>query len=261
MEFYLSKKNFLKIINLKKNINIKIKFITITYNNFKLNKKIINYFLKKKKKILPHIICKNNIKNFNYLINMYYINNIKNLMIIKGDEKISNFYYCYNFLNIIKNNYKNLFKIYLGLYAEFHQNNLNNIFDFKNNIIKKNIFLKSIFISQYIYDFNSYCYFYDDLSKIKKNIKIIPGIMPINNLKKVISFSNICKSNLPVWLVKKLSNNFFKKKNFNKINIEINCNIIYKMNKFKINFIHFYTMNNTKLINNIFSFLINNFNF
>ncbi len=192
---------------------------------------------------------------------MYYINNSKNIMVIKGDEKLSNFYYCYNFLNIIKNNYRNIIKIYLGVYLEFHQNNLNNFNDFKNNIIKNNIFFKSIFISQYIYDFESYCHFYDDLNKIKNNIKIIPGIMPINCLKKIISFSNICKANLPIWLIKKLLNNFLKKKNFNKINIEINCNIIFKMKKFKIKFIHFYTMNNTKIINNICNFLINNFNF
>ncbi len=210
---------------------------------------------------MPHIICKNNIKNFNYLINMYYINNTKNVMIIKGDEKLSNFYYCYNFLNIIKNNYRNIIKIYLGVYVEFHQNNLNNFNDFKNNIIKNNIFFESIFISQYIYDFESYCNFYDDLNKIKNNIKIIPGIMPINCLKKIISFSNICKANLPIWLIKKLLNNFLKKKKFNKINIEINCNIIFKMKKFKIKLIHFYTMNNTKIINNICNFLINNFNF
>lgn len=250
-EFYLNQNYIRKIIFFKKKISLKPNFITITYNNIKINRKIIIYFIKKKIKIFPHLVCKKNVKNFNYFLNLYYINNLKNILLIKGDEKKSDFYYSYNLINIIKKNYKNIYNIYFGIYPEFHPVNLLNYFDIKNIIIKKKFkYKKSIFITQYFYNFESYYYFLENLKKNRKNLKISIGIIIIENFKKLLSFSKICKAEIPIWFFKKINNNF-DKNFFKKINKEVVINLIIKIIKFKKRRIHIYTMNNLNISNNI----------
>ncbi|QSF25351.1 hypothetical protein CU086_00805 [Candidatus Nasuia deltocephalinicola] len=68
-------------------------------------------------------------------------------------------------------------------------------------------------------------------------------------LKKIISFSNICKNEIPIWILNKLQNDFYNFKNFKKLNLEIFYNFLLKIINFKLNLIHFYTMNNIYFTN------------
>ncbi|QND78550.1 5,10-methylenetetrahydrofolate reductase [Candidatus Nasuia deltocephalinicola] len=261
IEFYINIYKIKEILNFNISmVCLKPFFLTITYNKFNINKKVINYLIKNGLKVSPHIICKKKIRNFNYLLNSYFLINLKNLMIIKGDNSKNNYYYSYNILNLIKKNYINKFNVFLGDYAESHPNSLNFLSNIKNNKIK-NIVKKNInFISQYFYNIESYYNFYDSLKKINYKIKLIPGIMFINDFYKIISFSNICKTELPLWIIKKINNNKFYKKEYKKINKEIILNLILKLLNFKVKILHFYSMNNLYLVNIICESLNNNLN-
>lgn len=200
---------------------------------------------------MPHIIC-SNISLFDFKNNLYfyYISNIKKILILKGDENINN-YYSYNLINLINKIFKNFFYIYSAVYCEFHNNSFNYKNDIKNSFIKINF--KNIYnITQYFYNIDSYLYFIDDIKKIKlKKIKLIPGIMPILSINQIIKFSNICKSEIPTWIIKRLNNFYLSIDNFKIFTIDILINLIFKLLNLKIKFIHFYTMNNLKNLNNI----------
>lgn len=226
-------------------------FISITYNfNNKLgNINIIKYFLKKKINIMPHIICTNiNLLDFKNNLYFYHINNIKRILILKGDENINN-YYSYNLINLIKIIFKKFFFIYSALYCEFHNNSFNYKSDIKNSFIKTN-FSNIYNITQYFYNIDSYLYFIDDIKKIKiKKIKLIPGVMPIFSINQIIKFSNTCKSEIPNWIVKRLNNFYLNINDFKIITNDILINLIFKLLNLKIKFIHFYTMNDLKNLN------------
>ncbi|XXS36732.1 MAG: methylenetetrahydrofolate reductase [Candidatus Nasuia deltocephalinicola] len=252
LEFFLNKNIILKILKIKNFFLLKPSFITITYNTYNINKKIINYLIKKKIFVFYHFICKKNFFNFLYFLNLYYINNLKNFLIIKGDQKKIDSYYSYNFLNLLKKNYKNKLNIALGCYFEQHRNSILNSIELKNNVLK-NLIIKNIFlISQYTYNIDSYLYFFDNLNKIKYNLKILPSIMPIKNLKKIISFTNICRSELPLWILKLLNLKILKKFFFLKLNFEILINLVLKFLMFNKNKMHFYVMWDINFINQIF---------
>ena len=78
----------------------------------------------------------------------------------------------------------------------------------------------------------------------------MPGVIFSNCFKKIIFFSNICKSELPAWILKIFINNFFNEIII-KINIEIISNLIFKLIKLKIKNFHFYTINDLNFSNYI----------
>ncbi|ASS47095.1 5,10-methylenetetrahydrofolate reductase [Candidatus Nasuia deltocephalinicola] len=247
-------KNF---ILFKKKILIYPYFISITFGaigkSISDNINTIKFFIKKNINIVPHISCINlNLNNFKKNIYYYYINNIDKILILKGDEiNKKNNYYSYNLIKLIKYIFLNFFKIYIAIYCEFHNNSYNYKFDLKNSIIKLNLKIKYA-ITQYFYNIDSYFYFFDDIKKIKKsNYYIIPGVMPIFSIKQIIKFSNLCNTDLPVWIEKRINNYYFNNNDLKKISYDIIINLFFKLIKFKIKYIHIYTMNNIYYINNI----------
>lgn len=168
-------------------------------NSYNIN--TIKFLIKKNINIMPHISCANiNINNFKKNIYFYYINNIKKILILKGDENNNkkNNYYSYNLINLIKKIFLNFFEIYIAFYCEFNFNSYNYKTDLKNSLLKINFNIKYS-ITQYFYNIDSYLYFFDDIKKMKNRTHfIIPGIMPILSVNQIIKFSNICKADLPL---------------------------------------------------------------
>lgn len=200
---------------------------------------------------MPHIVCSNiSLIDFKNNLYFYYISNIRKILILKGDENNNN-YYSYNLINLVKKIFKNFFYIYSAIYCEFHNNSFNYKNDIKNSFIKIN-FNNIYNITQYFYNIDSYIYFIDDIKKIKfKKIILIPGVMPILSINQIIKFSNICKSEIPIWIIKRLNNFCLNIDDFKIITTEIIVNLILKLLNLKIKYIHFYTMNDLKNLNNI----------
>lgn len=234
-------------LDYKKRILIKPYFISITTSQNNLNLNIIKFFIKNNINIIPHIICTNiTLIDFKNNLYFYYINNIKKILILKGDNN-KDFYYSYNLINLVKKNFNNFFYIYSAVYCESHNNSFNFKNDLKNSLIKIN-FNNICNITQYFYNIESFLYFIDEIKKIKKKFLIIPGVMPILSIEQIIKFSNICKSEIPSWFIKRL-NNYNINNDIKIFNIEIIINLIFKLINFNIKKIHIYTMNNIKYIN------------
>ncbi len=59
-------------------------------------------------------------------------------------------------------------------------------------------------ITQYFYNADAYFRYIDECQARNIDIPIVPGIMPITNLKGLQRFSDICGADLPQWMVKRL---------------------------------------------------------
>ena len=59
-------------------------------------------------------------------------------------------------------------------------------------------------ITQYFYNADAYFRYIDECQARNIELPIVPGIMPITNLKGLRRFSDICGADLPRWIVKRL---------------------------------------------------------
>jgi len=59
-------------------------------------------------------------------------------------------------------------------------------------------------ITQYFYNADAYFRYIDECQARNIELPIVPGIMPITNLKGLRRFSDICGADLPRWMVKRL---------------------------------------------------------
>ncbi|AFP84062.1 putative 5,10-methylenetetrahydrofolate reductase [Candidatus Carsonella ruddii HT isolate Thao2000] len=205
------------------------KFITVTCgkkDNYDFIKKIKSYI---NKKIIPHIICNDIfllIKKIIKFINL----KIFEFVVITGDNSKFN---SFNIINKIRILFGHTIKIYSGIYLEEHKitkNILNEILF----IYKKKKIGINMFISQFFYNYNLIEYCVNILKKIGINKNIILGIFPKKNIKEILYFTNKCKIELPIWIIK----------NFNYINFK---NYYFKNIK-KIKMFHFYTFNKKKYV-------------
>ncbi|MGP4128082.1 MAG: methylenetetrahydrofolate reductase [Candidatus Carsonella ruddii] len=222
--------------NLKENISfIKYlekknpKFITITCSkndNFEFVK-----FVKKNSKIdiIPHIICNDLFFLVKKIINFIKIK-IFNFVIITGDNIKNN---SFEIIKKIRTFFGHIIRIFSGIYLEEHKLTKNLINEILFIYKKKKIGVNG-FISQFFYNYNIINYCINILKKIGVNKNFVLGIFPKKNIKEILYFTNKCKIELPIWLIK----------NFNFINIKK----FYFSNLKKINHFHFYTFNKKEFI-------------
>ena len=77
-----------------------------------------------------------------------------------------------------------------------------------------------------------------------KRQPIIPGILPIDNFKKVKDFSLKCGTFIPKWVEDKFSN---LKEDEKFVGIDIACDLVNKLHAEGVNEFHFYTLNKYEL--------------
>ena len=55
-------------------------------------------------------------------------------------------------------------------------------------------------LTQYFYNADAYFRFVESIEKLGVSIPVVPGIMPINNCKQLIRFSDACGAEIPRWI-------------------------------------------------------------
>ncbi|MFT6106286.1 MAG: methylenetetrahydrofolate reductase (NADPH) [Rickettsiales bacterium] len=102
-------------------------------------------------------------------------------------------------------------------------------------------------ITQFFFDSDVYLRFVEKCQKAKINIPIVPGILPVSNVKQVKHFSKMCGATIPKWM-SEIFVGLDEKEETRKLIASIvaveQCRILHKAG---VNDFHFYTLNRSDL--------------
>ncbi|BAF35046.1 5,10-methylenetetrahydrofolate reductase [Candidatus Carsonella ruddii PV] len=208
-------------------------FVSVTFGKINNLKFVKNIQKQISTKIIPHLICDNIFNIINYII--YFIKiKIFNFLIITGDKNKNN---SIKYIYFIRFLFGHIIKIITGCYFENHKFSKN----FKNEILfhyKKNKIGTNMCITQFFYNFNTIKYYINIIKKTGISKNFILGIISKKNIKDILNYTNLCKIDIPIWIIK----------NYKEFNIEL----FFVKNLKKYKNLHFYTFNNINLIKNYF---------
>jgi len=102
-------------------------------------------------------------------------------------------------------------------------------------------------ITQFFFDEKIFLNFRDDVTKAGIKAELLPGIMPIQNYKRVKNFSDKCGTNVPDWIRKEFEGSDENPEIQKMIGSSIATDLVKKLQKEGVNEFHFYTLNKYEL--------------
>jgi methylenetetrahydrofolate reductase (NADPH) len=180
-------------------------------------------------------------------------NGINKIVALRGDVRKKNSKYIPH-----KNGYANAadmvnglkklgnFQIAVAGYPEKHPDSENEIKDLENLKNKADQGADKI-ITQFFFNYEKFLKFRDAAINAGIKIPIIPGILPVDNFKKIKNFSKKCGTSIPTWIEEE----FTGLENDNEIQkivgASIACDLVKKLQVEGVNEFHFYTLNKYEL--------------
>jgi len=210
----------------------------------------------------PHISCMGTNKEVILsLLTQYKDNGINQLVVLRGDMPSGagaghhgDFNYANELVAFIRSNYKDHFHIEVAAYPEFHPQAVNAEVDLDNFKRKVEAGANSA-ITQYFFNAEAYFQFVDACEKRNVVIPITPGIMPITNYTQLARFSDMCGSEIPRWIRKRLEAYGDDKAAIRSFGEEVVTHLCEQLLAAGAPGLHFYTMNQaeptTALWNNL----------
>jgi len=206
---------------------------------------------------VPHLTCVNTSKDeISEILDSYSNMGVKSIVALRGDKpttpnlNTSDYAFAYELVTDIK--LKNKFQnIYVAAYPEKHPEAKSLTADL-NNLKRKIDCGATAAITQFFFNNN---YYYDFLNKCEQmgiGIPIIPGILPINNFTRVSAFASKCGASIPKEITKKYESLTMESECFEP-SLDLLINQVNNLIENQIKKIHFYTLNQHKLLVNLFS--------
>ncbi len=139
-------------------------------------------------------------------------------------------------------------EVFVSAYPEPHPDSEG--FDFDLNLLKeKTIAGSNQCISQFCFSINNYKKLVDQISKKEINNELTAGIMPIYNIHSLCSMANKCGIHIPAEIINQFSDNKVRNE---KAAINICIKQIKDLQNIGINNFHFYTLNQSSLLLEVF---------
>ena len=209
---------------------------------------------------VPHLSCISASKEeIRTLLNDYKTHDIKHLVALRGDNPSGaishgDFKYANELISFIREETGEYFYIDAGAYPEFHPEADSATDDF-NNFKRKIEAGANSAITQFFFNVDAYFRFIEECQKKSISVPIIPGIMPIYNIKQLSRFSSNCGAEIPRWLRLKLESYGDDIVSLRAFGIDVISELCETLIQYGVPSIHFYTLNEsgiiTKIINNI----------
>lgn len=197
----------------------------------------------------PHISCVAATKEIIQNLLLQYINQgISRLVVLRGDKPIDaqsdrdHFHYASALVRFIRETTGDHFHISVACYPEFHPQTTHlkrALFHFKEKVDAG----ANAAITQYFYNADAYFRFIDNCEKMHIAIPITPGIMPILNYEKLVSFSKTCGAEIPRWLLYRLETYQNDPIAFQKLSEEVVMQLCDRLLRGGAPGLHFYTLN------------------
>ncbi|MDB4137998.1 methylenetetrahydrofolate reductase [NAD(P)H] [Methylophilaceae bacterium] len=209
---------------------------------------------------VPHLSCISASKEeIRTLLNEYKTHDIKHLVALRGDNPSGaishgDFKYANELISFIREETGEYFYIDAGAYPEYHPEADSATDDF-NNFKRKIEAGANSAITQFFFNVDAYFRFIEECQKKSISVPIVPGIMPIYNIKQLSRFSSNCGAEIPRWLRLKLESYGDDIVSLRAFGVDVISELCETLIQYGVPSIHFYTLNEsgiiTKIINNI----------
>ena len=207
--------------------------------------------------VSPHLTCVGIKKSqATELLDKYIELGVNRVMVLKGDTPTVRFPYKnsrdkgdFRFANemveFIKDQYKGYFHIQVGAFPEKHPQSKSFTNDIKFFVNKVNSGADSA-VTQYFYNVDAYFSFVEEVQKFGVDVPIVPGIMPITNYEKLISFSKMAGAEIPSWIMNRLQLYKDDEESLKAFGQDVVGEMCLKLKAGGVKDFHFYSMNRTE---------------
>jgi methylenetetrahydrofolate reductase (NADPH) len=211
---------------------------------------------------VPHVSCISSTKEeIKSLLDEYQSNDIKRIVALRGDNpsgvvSYGDFQYAEDLVKFIRDESGDFFEIEVAAYPEFHPESAS----VKNDIVN---FKKKVdagangAITQFFFSVDAYFKFIEDCQKNSINIPIVPGVMPIYNIKQLSRFAASCGTEIPRWLRMRLEGYEEDLDSLRSFGVDIISEMCETLVQYEVPGIHFYTLNKSAIITRIIDNLQN----
>ena len=199
----------------------------------------------------PHLSCIGSTKdNVREILKGYMNQGITRIVALRGDmpsgtHDIGEFRYANELVEFIRNETNDHFHIEVAAYPEFHPQ-ASSAEDDLNNFKRKMESGASSAITQYFFNPDAYFRFVDDCEDLGITAPVVPGIMPITNYTQLARFSDMCGSEIPRWIRKRLESYGDDKESIKAFGEDVISEMCHQLLEAGAPGLHFYTMNVSK---------------
>ncbi len=196
----------------------------------------------------PHLSCiGSSQEDILGLLNGYIDMGVKRIVALRGDmpsgmREAGAFHYANELVEFIRKETGDHFHIEVAAYPEFHPQAPNAEADLDNfaNKVKAGA---NAAITQYFYNLDAYLRFVEECEKRNVDIPIVPGIMPITNIKNLARFSEMCGADIPRWLRLRLEAYGEDTQSLRAFGLDVTSELCRRLLEAGAPGLHFYTMN------------------
>lgn len=199
----------------------------------------------------PHLSCVGSTKeNIREILKSYMDQGISRIVALRGDmpsgtQEIGEFHFANELVEFIRNETNDHFHIEVAAYPEFHPQ-AKSAEDDLNNFKRKMEAGANSAITQYFFNPDAYFRFVDDCEDLGITAPIVPGIMPITNYTQLARFSDMCGSEIPRWIRKRLESYGDDKDSIKAFGEEVISEMCQQLLEAGAPGLHFYSMNVSK---------------
>lgn len=205
---------------------------------------------------VPHISGISSTKaEIKTLLDLYQQHNIKHLVVLRGDVphgavSRGEFKHANELVSFIRQETNDYFHIEVGAYPEYHPEAVSSQTDIQNFKNKVNAGANSA-ITQFFFNADAYFRFMDECLIADINIPIVPGVMPIYNIKQLARFATNCGAEIPRWLRIKLESYEDDLPSLRSYGVDVVSELCETLIEWDVPSLHFYTLNQAGIITRI----------
>jgi methylenetetrahydrofolate reductase (NADPH) len=172
---------------------------------------------------------------------------VKRIVALRGDmpsgmRETGEFQYANELVEFIRNETGDHFHIEVAAYPEFHPQAETAEADL-DNFANKVAAGANAAITQYFYNLDAYLRFVEECEKRNVDVPIVPGIMPITNIKQLARFSSMCGAEIPRWLRLRLEAYGEDMRSLRGFGLEVTTELCRRLLEAGAPGLHFYSMN------------------
>jgi methylenetetrahydrofolate reductase (NADPH) len=183
------------------------------------------------------------------ILRRYQSQGIRRLVALRGDLPsgtglggLGELNHANQLVELIRSHFYDHFHIEVAAYPEFHPQSITpeqDLLHFKNKVEAG----ADSAITQYFYNADAYFRFLDECQRLRIEIPIVPGIMPIMNFTQLARFSDACGAEIPRWLRKRLEGYGDDLESIRRYGTDIVTSLCERLLAGGAPGLHFYTMN------------------